>query len=501
MESAGRGAFAVLEGALGGPPDGLVGLRALVLAGSGNNGGDAFVAARCLADAGARVLVLHTGAKKAYRGAAATNLRLAQAMGLTLEYLPGRDLAALAAEHLGRPDVIVDGLLGTGFSGVLRPAAQDWIEAVNHLGEEAFVLALDVPSGLCGETGRPQPVAVMADATATFQAAKLGLAQPGAGDWTGEVHVVPIGIPGFIMRQAPARCALLTHGTGLMAPLPRKGMHKGRAGHVLVVGGSPGLTGAPLLAALGALRGGAGLATVACPAGLAHEIKAGQPDVMTLPLGTGPGWSAAMAEDLAPRLGDFDALALGPGMGRDERTLEFLEALVELGPPPLVADADALFWLAGQPGLLDALGEPWMLTPHPGEAARLALMDTAQVQDDRLGAARLLADKFRTVAVLKGAGTVIAAPGGQAWLSPFDAPCLAVAGAGDVLCGLAASLLARGLDPARAACLAVYQHGLAGEMLEEDFPLRGALASDIATALPRALASLMTLDTKEEYDA
>lgn len=483
MENAGRAGAEVALDALGDAP----GLRALVLAGGGNNGGDAFVAARHLADAGARVLVLHTTPARRYRGAAAANLRLARRMGLPVACLGARDLEAVALAHFeGTPDLIVDGLLGTGFSGTLRPEAQGWVQAVNRLGRAAFVLALDIPSGLDGATGRPCPVAVMADATVCFQAAKLGTALPEAGPWTGELHIEPIGIPGFLMRRAPADCALLTSGTALLAPQPDPLLHKGRAGHVLVVGGSRGLTGAPLLAALGALRGGAGLATVACPGALAAEVRAGCPDVMTLPLGPGDAWSAALAAGLAPALARFDALALGPGLGREPGALAFLEALLELPLPPVLADADALYWLARRPELARRCAA---LTPHPGEAARLAGTDTAAIQADRPGAARALAGHLGAVVALKGAGTVVAAPGGAAWLAPFAVPALAVAGSGDVLAGLTASLLARGLPAAEAACLGVYWHGLAGEAVQARAPLRGALASEIAAALPRALLS------------
>ncbi len=490
MENAGRAAAEVALAALGGA-DGACGLRALVLAGGGNNGGDAFVAARHLADAGARVLVLHAGPARRYRGAAAANLRLARRMGLPVARpgARGPEAAALAAWEGRAPDLVVDGLLGTGFSGPLRPEARAWIEAANRLGREAFVLALDIPSGLDGRTGRPGPVAVAADATVCFQAAKLGTALPEAGPWTGELHIVPIGIPGFLIRQAPARCALLTSGTALLAPPPDPLLHKGRAGHVLVVGGSPGLAGAPLLAALGALRGGAGLATVACPGALAAEVRSGQPDVMTLPLGRERDWSAALAAELAPALERFDALALGPGLGRAPGAGEFVRALLALPAlPPLLADADALFWLAQAPALAARAA---VLTPHPGEAARLAGTDTASVQADRPGTARALAARLDAVVALKGAGTVVAAPDGAAWLAPFAVPALAVAGSGDVLSGLAAALLARGLAPAEAACLGVYWHGLAGEAVQARAPLRGALASEIAAALPRALADAL----------
>lgn len=478
MESAGRGCFEVIADKLGA----LTGATALVLAGSGNNGGDAFVVARWLADAGVRVVVAHTGPKKRYRGAAAANLRLAQKMGLPLHYLPGKRLA----DFEGAPDIIVDGLLGTGFSGELRKNAIAWINEMNRLGETAFVLAVDVPSGLNGLSGNPQPVAVAADCTVTFHAPKLGLAQPGAEAFTGEVVVQPIGIPGFVERSAPAKCALLTRGIEDLLPGPEHDMHKGRAGHVLTVGGSSGLTGAPHLASLGALRSGAGLATAACPAALASEIKAGCPDVMTLALGTGAHWNKAMADALGSRLTDFAALVLGPGMGRHDGAQDFLDSLLDRETPPLVLDADGLYWLAKRPELLGMHATNTVLTPHPGELARLLDTSTAAIQADRLGTAREAARIYGAVTVLKGAGTVIAEPDGRTWLSPFSVPNLAVAGSGDVLAGVIAGLLARGLRPKEAACLGVYWHGLAGALLADDYPDRGNLASEIAHRLPSA---------------
>ncbi|NJB66753.1 NAD(P)H-hydrate epimerase [Desulfobaculum xiamenense] len=483
MENAGLGAFGVLEETIGS----VDGLTALVVAGPGNNGGDAFCVARHLANAGAQVLVLHTARKKEYRGAAAANLRLAQKMDILLEYLaPGHSILELTHEY-GEPDIVVDGLFGTGLSGALRDYAQEWIEELNAFSGSAFVLALDIPSGLSGLTGEPCPVAIMADTTVTFEAAKLGLAMPGAAEYTGDVHVCGIGIPEFIKHSTPATSAMLTDGVLELLPSPHPEMHKGTAGHVLVLGGSTGLTGAPHLAALGALRAGAGMVTVGCPAGLAHEVKACNPDIMTLPLGSGTNWNEGMAQDLAPHMERYTAVLVGPGMGRDERVLEFLTALAGLDLPPVVLDADALFWLAKKPELAKLFQCAKIVTPHPGEAARLLGKTGEDIQSVRLASAQALAAAVDGTAVLKGAGTVIALPDSRAFVSPFAVSNLAVAGSGDVLAGLIASLLARGLEPEDAACLGVYWHGLAGDLLSADFPARGNTASEIAHALPRAL--------------
>ena len=486
MENASREAMDVLRLEYGD----VRGALALIFAGPGNNGGDAIALARHLDNAGAHALVLHTKPKRLYKGAAGQHLRLAQAQGVDMHYLGGADPDALAG-RFGLPDIVVDGLLGTGFSGELRGDMLNLVRTINLLGQCAFVLALDTPTGLDGLTGRACPLAVAADATVSFEEAKLGLAMPDAEPWVGALHAREIGIPEPVKQARPAGCALLTEAVYELMPEPDPAMHKGTAGHVLVAGGSPGLTGAPVLAALGALRGGAGLATVALPEGLCPEAKAGQPDVMALPLGQGNNggraWDADMAEELAASLAAtpnrFGALALGPGLGRDKAAGEALAALLPGLRLPLVLDADALYWLAGQPDGVP--GPDAVITPHPGEAARLLGVDTASVQADRLGAARALAASRGCVTVLKGAGTVIAEPDGRTLLSPFASPNLAVGGAGDVLAGLLASLLARGLAPLDASALAVYWHGHAGALLEEEYPLRGNLPRDIADALPR----------------
>ncbi len=481
MENAGREAMAALREAFG--P--VAGRRALVLAGPGNNGGDAFVVARLLAEAGAMPRTLHLAPRKKYRGAAAANLRLAARLGL--------DLALLTPESLDResaPDILVDGLFGTGFSGPLRDTAHRVIATANRLGERAFVLALDIPSGLSGLTGEAQPVAVAADLTVAFHAAKLGSALPAAAPWVGRLAVRDIGIPARSQDAAPASCLQLGPAVRALVPAPEPDMHKGKAGHVLVIGGSDGLTGAPLLAALGALRGGAGLTTVACPAGLCAEVRAGFPEVMALPLGSGREWTSAMARELAPHLERFDALVLGPGLGRAIGTAYFLAGLPAPLPRPTVVDADALFWLAEKPALRKLLPASCILTPHPGEAGRLAGCATADISADRPGHARQLAAGLGRVTVLKGAGSLVAAPGGTLLLCPLAAPCLAVAGSGDVLAGLAASLLARGLEPLDAAGLATYWHGSAGILLGRGFPGRGNLAREIADALPAGLEEM-----------
>ncbi|WP_272699894.1 NAD(P)H-hydrate dehydratase [Desulfovibrio sp. Fe33] len=479
MESASREAVNVLleeHGAV----DGAV---VHCFAGSGNNGGDAFAAARHLLDLGAEVTVFHTRPKKGYRGETRTNLRWAQKLGIPLIHLSGTDLDALP-----QPDIIVDGLLGTGFQGTLREDVLGIVRAINRLGQRAFVLSVDIPSGLNGLTGRPQPDAVRADATATFQSPKLGLVMPEAAPFTGALHVCPIGIPLKVQEDNPVRHHLITGRIMETLPAPVRDMHKGKAGHVLVVGGSFGLTGAPHLAALAALRSGAGLATVACPAGLADAVKGGSPDIMTLPLGRDVAWTRDMADAVKTELHRFDAVVIGPGLGREPDAMALALDLTASCDAPMVVDADALFALAAFPEHLKALPETSVLTPHPGEMARLLGLETSEVQSDRLEAAdRFLAECDATL-VLKGAGTLVA-DRGMACVSPFAEPNLSVGGSGDVLSGVIGALLAGGLPPLHAACAGVFWHGLAGRALKHEFPARGNLASEIANMLPNAAAS------------
>lgn len=482
MENACREALAVLRREIG--P--LAGKSVLLFAGPGNNGGDAIGLARHLDDAGARVRILHTRPKSAYQREAGYHLGLARKAGLSMVLLQRVNL-----DSLPFADIVVDGLLGTGFNGQLRPEYLSWIRTINTLAARSFVLALDLPSGLDGLTGAPCPDAVRATATATFEAAKPGLLEPRAREFVGRLHVRPIGIPRSIRESSPPSHLRITSRIMDLAEVPSPLLHKGRAGHVLVIGGSPGLTGAAALASLGALRAGAGLVTAACPAGAMDSLKSGFPECMVLPLGQGPSgsgrtldWHADMAEELAEHLSRFQGLVLGPGLGRAEGTRGFLHRLLPMLPAGCVVDADALFWLAQDRELRARIPARCVLTPHPGEMARLTGLKVAAIEEARAETARRLARELDAVVVLKGPCTLVADPGGTAHVSPHISPALAVGGSGDVLAGVLGAALARGLAPLPSACLGVYWHGLCGLHLEKTYPRRGALAREIAEALP-----------------
>lgn len=493
MENASREALHVLTAL----QPGLKGQKILVFMGGGNNGGDAVCLARHLLDAGSQVMVVHTRPAAAYRGVTGQHLRLARRCGLRLvpaASWPGRFRRNADLTPWLQPDVVIDGLLGTGFSGQLRPLELHLVRDINRFRDTAFILALDIPSGLSGLTGRACPEAVRAHATVTFEAAKPGLVLPEAASYVGELHVRAIGIPAPARAAHPASFRLL--GPEAVLPQPETFRHKGAAGHVLVAGGSTGLTGAPHLAAQAALRSGAGLVTAAAPDAVCAAIKAGDPNIMTLPLNAAESsdsrqWGPELLPALLPALRRCNALALGPGLGRAASAAAFVGSLLTLEDrPPSVIDADALHALALNPQWLTLLRPDDVLTPHPGEAAFLLGLHAADVQADRFTALNRLMESAPAVWVLKGAGTLIGRRGEPVTISPYAEPNLAVGGSGDVLTGCVAALIAQGLDSLSAACTGVLLHGESGRLLSRSCPQRGNTASDIAAALPRAGAEL-----------
>ncbi|MDE7240688.1 NAD(P)H-hydrate dehydratase [Desulfovibrio sp.] len=495
MENAGHVALDVL---LRYCPD-VAGKAVWLIMGSGNNGGDAACIARLLADRGARPLLFTARPPEAAAGASALHLSLARANGVRVIPLPELTAAGgLLAGGCPPPRLIVDGLLGTGFSGTLRPDAQAAIEQVNALSgrtPSCFVLAVDIPSGLDATSGKPSPVAVRAHATVSLAAAKPGLVLPDAAPWVGALHVGDIGMPAPV--RAPVRHCLLDGRalSGLPAPAPES--HKNSFGHVLVLGGAPGLSGAGHMACAAALRTGAGLVSAAAPQSALAAIQGGWPEIMTVALGPRGAveWPAAIEDALLERLRRATALAVGPGMGRGEDAAAFLAALLQLPErPPAVIDADALVLLSRRSDLLAKLGPDDVLTPHPGEAAALLGTDGRHIQADRPAALAGLCALSRAAVVLKGAGTLVGQASAPVFISPYAVPALAMGGSGDVLAGCISALLAqsRGHEAAglRAAATGVVLHALAGRSLGRGFPRRGCLASELADALPHVCATL-----------
>jgi NAD(P)H-hydrate epimerase len=467
--------------------------RVLLYMGAGKNGGDAACLARHLKDQGAQTLVLHARPLGFHRGATARHLRLARICGVP--FLP-----VFAPENRWpvtwrRPDIVVDGLLGTGFSGQLKEQMRVLVDMINTLGEHSIVFALDLPSGLDPLSGLPRPVAVRADATVCFEAAKPGLVLPEAEPYTGRLYVRRIGIPADVARAHPPSHRLLDVSCARDLPRAAPGAHKGTFGHVVVLGGSEGLTGAAHLAALAALRTGCGLVSVAAPGDLCAEIKAAMPEIMSFPLGRGRTWKDALdngaRDEMSALANKASALVVGPGMGRSPEAGELLSALLRLPlRPPLALDADAFALSAEGKLLLEGLNAGDILTPHPGEAGSLLGVSARRVQEDRFAALRDLCELHPALWVLKGSGSLIGQKGHPVLIAPHHVPCLAVGGSGDVLAGCIGSLLAQGCPASVAAACGVLLHIHAGRLLEESFPDRGNIASEIAHMLPGAKAAL-----------
>ena len=472
--------------------------RVWLFMGSGNNGGDAAALARHLLDAGARPTVWHTRPLRHYTGACGRHVRMARSCGVPF-FPVSRCPWRASAEEL--PHVVVDGLLGTGFRGELRPAMLELIRRINGLREQTFLFSLDVPSGLDASCGRPCPEAVRAHATVTFEAAKWGLALPESAPFTGKLLVLPIGIPAMVRDSAPCSARLLPDSLPATLPDIQPQGHKATYGHVLVVGGAEGLSGAAHLAARAALRAGAGLVTAVTPAGNMAAVKNGLAEIMVLPLNSHDhtalhSWPACadLPQELRPLLSRCTALVLGPGMGRSEAAGTLLQSLLGQTPrPPAVLDADALALLAQKPDLLRQLGPHDVLTPHPGEAAALLGCTSRDIQADRPAALRRLCELTPACVVLKGAGTLVSRRSEAGMLPvclcPQDVPALSAGGSGDVLAGCLGALLARRDMDAQenalyTACCAVVWHARAGQRLSATFPSRGTLAHELADALP-----------------
>lgn len=456
---------------------GVYGRRAVVVCGKGNNAGDGLVAARHLRSWGMAVTVLAVDDPAVLREPAATNLRRLDEVDVRLRaFTP-----ALAARELDRADVAIDALFGTGFRGVPENDSAEAIDALNASGVP--IVAVDIPSGVDGTTGAVEGDAVHAAITVTLGALKPGLVlYPGA-ELAGLVRVADIGFPPDLVASDLG--LLEEEDVAALLPVREPDTHKRATGVVLVVAGSRGMTGAVHLVAEAAYRAGAGLVNVAVPESVLAVVQASLVEATFVPLpetdeGTvRPDGLAALAD----RLDAVDAVAVGPGLTTDSDTAVFVRSLVRECPAPLVVDADALNAFTGRAVDLADRKADAVLTPHAGEFARLARLATRDVIADRVGRTRALAAETRAVVLLKGSRTVIASPDGVARVNPTGGPVLATGGSGDVLTGMIAALMARGLAPIDAASAGAYLHGIAGRLAGEEAG-EGATAGDVLDRVP-----------------
>jgi hydroxyethylthiazole kinase-like uncharacterized protein yjeF len=472
--------------------------RPVLFCGRGNNGGDGFVIARHLLDLGPGVFLF--GPRSEVRGEARLHMGALERSGGVVVEVGDEASLARARAAASAADVAVDALLGTGLHQAPAGLVAEGIAMLRSLRARQGVpiVSVDIPSGVPSDSGEVGWDAVEADLTVTFAAPKYGHVLPPACDHAGLLVVADIGIPASVIAQGAPSLWLAEESDLARAYPPRPpGAHKGTFGHVLVAAGSVGKTGAAILAASGALVSGAGLVTVATPAPALPAVAHGRPELMTVPLPTTA--VGALDDEAAARAASLararDALVVGPGLGQDPPTREFVRDLLRAYPGPVVVDADGLNALAasdGAPRATDALRRtaPVVVTPHPGEMARLAGVSTAEVQRRRLETARAFAVETGAVVVLKGQRTVIARPDGAACVNPTGNPGMATGGTGDVLSGILGALLARGLDGWTAAVAGVYLHGAAGDEAARRRGEESLLASDVVDSMTKILQCL-----------
>lgn len=482
MENAGRQTAAAMVSLLGS----VRGKTICILAGSGNNGGDAFAAARYLYNEGAVLKVFLTGNPDHIKASPSIMKQALTAMGIAVHGLAGdRDMDRLRLA-LRFADGVLDGILGTGFRGTLRPIVRQAVELVNVAGKP--VLAIDIPSGVEADTGAVSDVAVRAAKTIA-----LGLPKPGhllgqGAIYAGELTVDSIGIPRQLLEDEAILQACIDDGlaAALLPPRPRTA-HKGTCGRILIVAGSRGMTGAAALCTEASLRAGCGIATLAVPESQQPILAVKLTEAMTVPVpeqepGVLGGSEALKA--LVPLVEGYDAVLVGPGLGRAQVTGAFVKALVREADRPLILDADAIYALRGTPEILREAKHVPILTPHLGEMAGLLGLSVADLREDLAGIARDAAAEYHAVFVLKSECTLVAFPDGRVYFTTKGNAGMATAGAGDVLAGTIAGLMQQAAE-GMAPVLGVYLHGFAGDLAYQE-KTEGLLAGDILAKLPEA---------------
>ena len=458
--------------------------RVSVVCGPGNNGGDGLAAARLLAARGVAAGIFTLGDPAAYRGEAAENARRAHALGIPISTFGGRSGRERLSAAVRDSDGVVDALFGTGLSRPLTGPAARAVETLNRRGRP--VVSADVPSGLSSDGGALIGPSVRARLTVAFAAPKPCHVFFPARSRCGTVSVRDIGIEARLLAPRDHRL-WITAPDDLRRLFPPRAedSHKGAFGRVAVVAGSRGRYGAAVLAARGALKAGAGLVTVFCPAPFERPLVAALPEAMTRALAE-DGPDEADRRAVLRELAGFDAIVAGPGLGLAVAAVALAEEIVARVRVPLVADADLLNAFAGRAVRFRRRPAPTILTPHPGEAARLLGASTREIQSDRASAARTLARRTKAVVLLKGAASLTASPNGRLIVNPTGTPLMATAGSGDVLSGAIGALLAGGLPAEEAALAGAYLHGAAGQLLSVRLGDAGLLAHELSDALPVA---------------
>lgn len=487
MESAGRGTVDALFRHF---PD-VRHTKVGIAAGRGNNGGDGFVIARYLASRHIDLSVYLLSKTERLKGDAATNLKLLHRMGVSVHEIPDMDAFQSHQGQMRQCGLWVDALLGTGLKSDVRGIFKEMIDFLNTL--QKPIIAVDIPSGLDSDTGKPRGCCTKATVTVTYGLPKIGqVVLPGT-EYVGTLEVVDIGISPAIVDQVAPKHHLLTREMIRSCFKPRAlQSHKGTTGHLLVLGGSPGKTGAAVMASRAAMRVGAGLVTLGIPKSLNTAVESQLTEVMTTPLPENSGQTLGLSayERIMSLLESKKGLAIGPGLGTAKSTQNLVRRVIQTTRVPIVIDADGLNSLVGGLESLKDLKVPVVMTPHPGEMARLVGKTSLQVQQERIREARNLATTSKVHLVLKGARTIVAHPDGAVFINPTGNPGMASGGMGDVLTGVIAGLIVQGLSVGEAANAGVYLHGCAADFLARKMSPVGFLASDVIDILPGQIKGL-----------
>jgi len=488
MENAGAGVARVVEEMLGVLKD----KKICVFAGRGNNGGDGFVAARHLHNAGAKVKVFFLDTIEHIRGEAKLHFDILTKMELDIIEVRGDrdwDKVRLA---LIFTDGVVDALLGTGYRGDVRGNYAEVIALINN--RQTTVVAVDLPSGLHANTGFVSGYCIKADKTVTFGLPKPGLLLYPGTEYVGSLEVIDLGIPVELLHDEDIQQNLITEQL-VRERMPQRAAdtHKGDNGQVVVVAGSAGMTGAAALSSMGALRSGSGLVRLGIGQSLHDIMETKCSEVITKPLTEAEygQLSAAALPEIQELVQSANVLLIGPGLSTKGDVPELVRNLIRQISIPMVIDADGLNAITYEPEVLEQAAGALIFTPHPGEMARLTKMSVADVQANRVEVARTYAQRWGATVVLKGARTVIATPDGQIYINITGNACLATGGTGDVLAGMLAGFIGQGLTPEDAAVVAVYIHGRAADKLAVEYGKAGILAGELLPVIPKVINEIM----------
>ena len=498
IESFGIPGLVLMENAARGAMDALFrhfpnvrSLKVGIAAGHGNNGGDGFVIARYLAGANVPVDVYLLSKRKKVKGDAAANLKLLDRMKVPVHEVTDVTRFESYQDKMKSCNLWIDAMLGTGLTSDVRGLFKQMITQLNAA--QTPVLAVDIPSGLDSDTGNPRGCCVQATVTVTFGLPKIGhVVLPGS-EFVGKLEVIDFGIPSSVVDDVGPNHYLLTQEiiTGAFQARDAQS-HKGTTGHLLVIGGSPGKMGAAMMTSQAAMRVGTGLVTLGIPKSLNVAVESQLIEVMTLPLPENRDQTLGLSayEKILRQMENKDGVAIGPGMGGDKSTQDLVRRLIRTSPVPVVVDADGLNALVGNLSFLKKLKVPVVLTPHPGEMARLVGKTPPEVQENRIDEARSFAGTHGIHLVLKGAKTVIAHPDGAVFVNPTGNPGMASGGMGDVLTGIISGLIVQGLSVSEAVNAGVYLHGRAADALARSMGPMGFLASDLIDILPGQIKGL-----------